>query len=507
MPLYVQNCLSHTSFLGLFAALSSNVFPCLGEILCLFYSYHATTYIDHQTVTPSFMFRWWRPGFLIASILYDVGMLVYCIYKEDVGAVLMAVRITTGIYQVSNQLLLIKHWVPFFVHKEKRRFFFLRLYIMGCIYLLVVGSASWTGSWQERNHIFANVFYMSLFLSFFCCGLWYLFQGGVDHLVKYRLHWNRNLFCFSISSGMILSIVGLIIGDGGGNNLVETLNYHSAFVMIYCGFEFTVMLVLHYFVVVYEELSWKYPNPIPEDPKSSPSMLCSNKSTISESTIGAASASNKVACDVDVPPSSIDFVKTGSIPQETVVVSPSEDHINSAINDTIPSNGVVKLMEVDGNEEGDLEADCGLVSPSASPSFCDEPSIINPPVSAPVPDLAGGSVDVSYQAGRRNALAFDGILRHSSNLRSNILTHQIMMMKLKRHELVCRELDKIYCVVYQMILWQTVMWLAQIFLTLYLQSVNTPTLPGTQDGYYCQTPLENAINSAQFVNDLVFARR
>ena len=208
MPLYVQNCLSHTSFLGLFAALSSNVFPCLGEILCLFYSYHATTYIDHQTVTPSFWFRWWRPGFLIASILYDVGMLAYCIYKEDVTAVLLAVHITAGVSQVIDQLWLIKHWVPFFVHKEKRRFVFLRCYLMSCIYLLVVGSTSWTGSWQERNNIFANVFYISLFLSSFCCGLWYLVQGGVDHLVKYRLHWNRNTFCFYALSGMILGIVG-----------------------------------------------------------------------------------------------------------------------------------------------------------------------------------------------------------------------------------------------------------------------------------------------------------
>ena len=162
---------------------------------------------------------------------------------------------------------------------------------------------------------------------------------------------------------------------------------------------------------------------------------------------------------------------------------------------------------MDGNEEGDLEAAHGLVSQSVSVSFCDAPSVINPLVSTPVPDLAGGSVVVSYQVDRRNALAFDGIFRRSSNLRSNILTHQIMMVKLSRHELVCREIDKLFCVAYQMMLWETVMWLAQIFLTLYLQSVNTPTLPDAQDGYYCQTPLENTINSVQFVNDLVFARR
>ena len=506
MPLHLQKCLSHTSFLGFMAALSSNVFPYVGEILHLFYSYHATTYIDHQTMTPSFWFRWWRPGFLVAGILYDVGMLAYCIYKEDVTAVLLAVRITTGMYQVSDQLWLIKHWVPFFVHKEKRRFVFLRLYIMSCIWMLVVGSTSWTGSWQERNDIFANAFYISFFVTCSCCGLWFLVQGGVDHLVKYRFHWNRNIFGFIALSGMILSIVGLIVGDGGGNNLIETLNFHSAFLMIYFGSEFSVALVLHYFVVGYEELSWKYPNPMPEDPKSSPSMLYSNDATTTEATNGLVSASNKVACDVDVPSSTIEFATTGSIPQKTVVVSPPEHHINNAINDNISSNGVEKLMEVDGKVEGDLEAARGFVSQSANVSFCDEPSVINPPVSAPVPNQ-NDSVVIPYQARRRNALAFDGIFRRSSNLHRNILTHQIMKVKMKRHELVCREIDKLYCVLYQLLLWEMVMWLAQIFLTLYLQSVNTPTLPAAQDGYYCQTPLENTINSAQFVNDLVFARR
>ena len=81
-----------------------------------------------------------------------------------------------------------------------------------------------------------------------------------------------------------------------------------------------------------------------------------------------------------------------------------------------------------------------------------------------------------------------------------------MMVKLKRHELACREFDKLYCVLYQLMIWEVVMWLAQIFLALYLQSVNTPTLPG-QGGYYCKTPIENTVNSAQFTHDFVFARR
>ena len=43
---------------------------------------------------------------------------------------------------------------------------------------------------------------------------------------------------------MIMGIVGLIIGDGGGNNLVKTLNYHSAFVLIYSYVEFTIVVVV-----------------------------------------------------------------------------------------------------------------------------------------------------------------------------------------------------------------------------------------------------------------------
>ena len=182
-PLFVSRCLPHNSFLGFFAAFSSNIFPCLGEILYLFYTYNATTYIDHQTVVPSFWFRWWRPGFLITGILYDVGMLAYSIYIEDVSAVLLAVRIATGLYQLSDQLWLIKHWVPFFVQKEKRGFVFLRLYLIECIWLiLVAGSTSWTSSWQKRNDIFASVYYISQLAIIFGGCLWYLIQGGVDFL-------------------------------------------------------------------------------------------------------------------------------------------------------------------------------------------------------------------------------------------------------------------------------------------------------------------------------------
>ena len=102
-----------------------------------------------------------------------------------------------------------------------------------------------------------------------------------------------------------------------------------------------------------------------------------------------------------------------------------------------------------------------------------------PLVTAPL--IRTGSIVVLYQAHRRFALAFDGMIRRSSNLHRNILTHEIMMVRLKRHELVCREIDKLLCIVYQMFLWETLMWLAQIFLILYLHSVNTPTLPATPD--------------------------
>ena len=498
-PLRLLRCLPHTSWIGFFAAFSSNALPCFGEIVYLFYTYDAKTYIDQKTTVPSFWFRWWRPGFLIAGILYDVGMLSFSIFKEDLSAILLAVRIAVGFYQLSDQVWMIKHWVPFFVQKEKRKFLFLRVYLIGCIWFLVVGSTSWTGSWQERNDIFASVYYISIFL--ICLGgcLWYLIQGGVDFFVKYRFHCGRNIFCSYALYGMILGIVGLINGDGGGNNLVETSNYHSAFVLIYFVFECTIVVIIHFFLVVFEELSWKYPNPI-----ILPSTLSCNETTTFEATNGMLSASNKVACDLDVPPSPIEGVRTGNT---VVVVAPLVNHAEGAINDMGSLNDDERMVEEDGKVEGDLEAVYGLAPQSASASVGDAPpSAISPSVTAPVLDRAVSN-DVPYQiAHQRLALAFDGITRSSSELSNSILTHQIMMVKLKRHELVCREMDKIFCIMYQIFVWEVVVWLAQIFVTLYLQSVNTPTLPG-HDGYYCQTPLENTFNSAQFVNDFVFARR
>ena len=492
-PLSLLRCLPHTSYLGLFAAFSSNVIPYLAEIMYLFYFYNATTYIDQQTVVPSFWFRWWRPGFLIAGILYDVGMLAYSIYMEDIFAVLLVVRIATGLYQLSDQLWLVKRWVPFFVQKEKRRFIFFRMFLSGCICTLVICSASWTvGSWQERNDMFENVHYIMVFVIIVGCGLCYLIQGGVDFLVKYHFHWIRNVFVVLAFAGMILGIVGLIIGDGGGNNLVETLNYHSAFILIYFGLHCPTAVIVHHFMVVFEELSWKYPNPIIP-----PSTLSCKEAT---NGILSAAASKKVVCDVDILSSSIEGLRT----RQTAIVVPPANHNKVAVGDIEPSNDEEKMVDKDGKEEGDLETAHDLVSQSATVSVGDAPpSVISPPVTA---STRAGSILVSHQAQRRLALAFDGITRRSSVLRSNILIHQIMVVKLKRHELVCREMDKVYCIVYQLFVWEAVIWLAQTFLTLYLQSVNAPALPGHK-GYYCETPLENSINSAQFVNDLVFARR
>ena len=501
-PLSLLRCLPHTSFIGFVVALNSNVLPCFGEIIYLFYAYNATTYIDHQTTVPSFWFRWFRPGFLITGMLYDVGMLAYCIYTEDIFVVLLAVRIIMGLYEVRDQLWLIKHWIPFFVEKEKRQYIFVRVCLIACVWNTVLCSTSWTGgSWQQRNEIFANIFYISLFVIIVGCSLWYLIQGGVDSLVKYRFHWTRNLFFFYAISEMILGIVGLIIGDGGENKLVETFNYHSAFLMMYFGVYCTVVVVMHYFIVNFEELSWKYPNPI----ILSSALGFSNNATTFAATSGILSASNRVACDVNVPSSSIEGARTGSIHEDTVdAVIPFRNHAEGALGDIESSNEVERLVEEDSKEGGNLEAAHGFVSPSVTVSVGDAPpSAISPPITA---STQAGSILVSQQAQRRFALAFDGITRRSSVFRSNILTHHIMMVKIKRHELVSREFDKLCCILYQLILWETVMWLAQIFLTLYLQSVNAPTLPGSK-GYYCQTPLENNINSAQFVNDFVFARR
>ena len=577
MPLTFQHCLPHTSFLSFIAAYSSNIFPCAFEILVLFYSYRDKTYIDHQTVIPSFWFRWWRPCFLLAGMLYDVGMLVYSIYKEDIVSILLAVRIAIVVYQLSDQYWMIKHWIPFFVRKEKQRFLIVRFALTAYAWFLVVGSTSWTGSWNDKQDIYSSVYFLSIFVIGNICGVWYLMQGGVDFLIQYRFHCTRNVFGWLALSGMIMGIVGLSIGDGGGNNLVNTLYYHSAFVMIYSYVEFTIVVMVHRFIVVYEEESWKYQNVMSlNHPMSSPSMLVSHQSTTFDATNGCASTSNKVACDVDISSSSplVELATTGSIPTETVIaaVPPPAHHIQSNNNDDdgqIPMQGERMVgQEEDGKEEekGDLEAArsvivgnnetcavnmhalsiprqetivaapserhtnriavdgmkasnegktmveedgkvCVVLSESATiKPFADvPPSMASPSITAPL--IRTGSMIVLYQSQRRRfALAFDGITRRGSILRSNILTHEIMMVKLKRHELVCREFDKLYCVIYQLLIWEILLWLAQIFLGLYLRSVNTP-LPSGQNSYYCQTPLENTINSAQFINDFVFARR
>ena len=559
MPLYVNRCLTHTSFLGFFAAFSSNVFPSLLEIVYIFFSYSTTNYIGHQAVVPSFWFRLFRPGFLITGMLYDVGMLGYCIHTEDITAVLLSIRIASSLYQVFDMRWLIKNWIPFFVQKEKRRLIFLKVFVLSSVWFLLLGSVSWNGSWQDRNTIFASVVYMSGFILYFGCGAWYLIRGGVDCLIQYRLHFVRNAFGLLAFFGMILGIVGLSIGDGGGNNLVETLDYHSAYMMIYSGMLFPVVISQHYFVVVFEELSWKYPNPMPNPTSSSsspPSKDFPNESMASAAIDGLISTNDTLVYDVDIH-HSLNVVTTTTT--ATTTTTPGNNILNDTIVAVLPENHSIKTEESrhflsvsvkvacdmdvspsssieltttknmskkddiidviikscsererivvveDEKDDVNLEAAFGLVSQSGNISFGDIPTVLSRSDTTPM-TIRENSRLVPYQSNRRFALAFDGINRPGSALRSNILTQQIMRVKLKRHEIICIEMDKLFCAVYQILIWEVVVWLAQIFLGLYLQSVNTP-IPSGQNSYYCQTPLENVVNSAQYTHDFVFARR
>ena len=574
MPLTVNHCIPHTSYLAAFAAFGSNVLPSLWEIVHLFVTFNATTYKDHQALVPSFLFRWFRPMFLIGAILYDIGILAFCIATENITAILIAVRIAMSLvnlwdqvrahpltnshtmsmslptsisfhYHISFhniQLWLIKNWVPFFVKKGKRRFIFPRAYLTACVWFLLVGSTSWSSSWQARNDVFAALYHINLFVVCVCCGAVYYFQGGLDLLVKHRFHWARNMFVFQSFFGVIIGIVGLAIGDGGGNNLEDTLYFHSAFALIYCFVQVQIVVVVHYFIVIFEELSWKYPQtPVSEDPLdvSRSSVYSATNRTSNNRAAGHRflSSSSKVHVDLEVPLSLIEMATRGNVSKDTIAGAPSEnetvktDATNNfpyasnkvACNDVerrhssievvttgcLPENHIISAIneeeQEDGKEQGDLEiAARGLVSQSANIDIYDTPSLINPPLTARgQPD----STVVPYHTHRRNALAFDSTT--SAIVRDNISLHEIMLVKLKRHEIVGRETDKLFCVVHQMFIWQAIVWLAQIFLGLYLQSVNTPTIPGHNYylGYYCQTPLESTVNSAQFINDFLFARR
>ena len=243
-----------------------------------------------------------------------------------------------------------------------------------------------------------------------------------------------------------------------------------------------ISLLVHRFIVAFEELSWKHPNPIVPS-----STLHRDEAMMTEAGNDLVHNSNMVACDNrDVPPSSIEVV---AMENGMIEGTSHENHLEDTIDDIIPYNQNVRFVEEDGNEDRDLDAE--QMSESSA-------GII----------LLGDNarVDSSLSGSRRNALAFDGIIQTSTKLRGNILKHEIMMVKLKRHELVKIEFNKLFCILYQLMLWETLLWIAQMFLVLYLQSMNVPTFP-QQNGYYCLSPLENTINSVQFVNDVVFARR
>ena len=459
MPLNLKGCIPHTSFLGFFLALFSTSVPYLGEIVYLFYAFNETTYIDQHTVVPSFWFRRWRPGFLIAGILYDVAMLGYCIYTEDIFVVLLVVRILMESYQLYDQMWLIKNWIPFFVDKEKRPYLFLRMFLLDCIWNLLVGVEFWSGSWQKPNEVFTNIFYLMFFVLTCATGLWYVIQGGVNALFKYRFHWMRNSFVWLAGFCMILGIVGLSIGDGGGNNLVDTLDYHSAFVLVYCGINCQTAAIMHQFIVIYEEIAWKqrklipvYEDEISPEPSSFPrneATMTTTKPINNSDSTSVLVGSNKVTCDEDIP---------------IEIASAIDVHQRS----NLQFLGERSTAEDAKKEDGDMEIDYDME--------------------------ATGDSFYHHTSAKVTARA------------PSMVLSQIMRMKLKRHELVLRGIDELFAVGYQMFLWEVVMWLAQIFLGLYLESNHYP-YPEGQNDYYCHSPLERVINSVQFANDAVFARK
>ena len=463
-----------------------------------------------------------------------------------------------------------------------------RLYMIGCVWFFVSGATSWTSSWQEKNDIFAGAYYIILFFVYVGTGLWYLKKGGFDSLVMHRYHWLRNFFQFAAIEGLLLSIVGFIIGDGGGNNLVDTLHFHSAYLLIIFGIECMVAVVLHRFLVIYEELLWEQsttrfipfddattteaPNglattttttttitvPFSEVPTSSLDFPTTKKMSkgavvgtstenllelskeVDKSIAGGGTEGgnlevspglilqsiktnvrfgdsltnsfdtapltragspvhfqfdiNKVACDdTDVPISALDFATTTKISKGTVLLTSGENLFEGVT----PSNEVDRSLAGDEREDGDLEAAYCFVSQSNETNR--EPLISSLSLISSTAPLTRTLSSFP----RHLAIPFDGITRRSYLIRSN--TEQIMLVKLKRHELINIECEKVFCIMYQLMFWQSVIHLAQIFLGLYLQSVNTPTIPG-QDGFFCQTPIENAMNSAQFVSDLFYSR-
>ena len=476
MALHVQQCMPRSSYLGLFIAYICNAGPALVEVIRVFRYYNAT-FVDKQDKFASFWFRVFRLGYLGVAVMYSIARLVYECYIQNVFAVMVAVRLLCGLCLLCDQYWFVKNWVPFVVHAGKRRLIWYRLAFGPLIYYVVLASSTFT-SWQTRQNIFSTVFaFCLLAISVGNCS--YLYHGS-DCLIKHRYHFVRNVFMTTAICLVVLGTVGLIVGDGGGDDIWANLGgngYHSFFVLMYgLGF-LPFAIALQYCLIVPEELTWSQEK----------SLATARMAAVAQCTLAA-----RVACGNDF--ASIEMPRLTAFDCPVSVIDTS---IRSDVQEDqyYPPLIVTSVLDQNGGNCTHSESGCGEQE--------------TPHVEANVGVEAGQSTRTSgintSQFVRRMALSMGQA--SSKNLISTVLSKRQQFL-VKRHAFASLEVEKVAIIVSQVVFWEFGVWIGQMSLASYLRNVaHVPEIPGAIDGYFCPSYIGHPIQTLQFSVDNVFLRR
>ena len=161
----------------------------------------------------------------------------------------------------------------------------------------------------------------------------------------------------------------------------------------------------------------------------------------------------------DLPLSSIKLTISERVTDGTnKVVSPPPNHFSGTVVNTITTKEGMGMVAEDGNEVEDLELRYGFTSQAVTVSACDVPTDISPSgkqlstfragyiptlFSPVVPSI---KVDGDTEPNSIRHLN-DGNIEPSASptFENDLITPEVMMM-LKRHEAVAREVDKLCCI-------------------------------------------------------------
>ena len=267
MPLYLDECMVQTSPLGILVSILCYSVPAL--VWRLMYGKENIEF--HEETAVSFWFGKGRLTILSLTIVFNLARLVYECISHNVFAILVAVRILAGTYQLYDHYWMQRNWIEYFVHGKKRAFLWIRFYASAVLLLLYatldevqIGIVGHYGEWFHQ-YVITTFFYSALLACFLFWFLWFLLSSKSDNrscwgrawsidrsrFLKYRFYCLRNITISLIPFFILIGVVANIIGDNVSDDLFDnTMQWRYPFML--AGDLSLIICLISYLVYLFD---------------------------------------------------------------------------------------------------------------------------------------------------------------------------------------------------------------------------------------------------------------